>query len=320
MQALTLNYLTMKRKPTILVTGATGAQGGSVAKALLAENKFVVRILTRNALSEKAIALKKAGAEIAEGDFDDIESLHRAMKDCYGVFGVTSFWEHFGKEYAQGENLINAVRDAGVKHFVFQGLADYYKLSGSEYSVPHCDMKAKLQLYTQWLGIPATFVHMSFYYENFFNAFPLQRDEEGTFFFGFPQGDTPLAMASVEDIGGVVTSIFNDRQKFLGRIVGVVGADEPCADYASLMTKILGHEVKYKYIPRDVYADFGFPGAEELANLFEVQRLHILNRRADLMESYQLNPSMQTFESWLIKNKARFEAYFGSVLNSGRAA
>ena len=310
----------MKQKPTILVTGATGAQGGSVARVLLAENNFGVRILTRNALSEKAIALGKTGAEIAEGDFDDIESLHRAMKDCYGVFGITSFWEHFGKEYAQGESLINAVRDSGIKHFVFHTLPDYYRLSGNKYSVPHYDMKARLQLYTQWLGILSTFVHMSFYYENFFNLFPLQKDEDGSFFFGFPQGDTPLAMTSVEDVGGVVSSIFNQPQKYIGRTVAVVGSDDPCADYATLMTDVLGHEIKYKYIPRDVYADFGFPGAEELANMFEVQRLHIPNRRADLMESYRLNPSMQTFESWLIKNKTRFEAYFESVLNSGRAA
>jgi len=78
------------------------------------------------------------------------------------------------------------------------------------------------------------------------------------------------------------------------------------------MSEVLGHDIKYKYIPRDEYADLGFPGAEELANMFEVQRLRILNRRADLMESYQLNPSMQTFESWLIKNKDRFKKYFSS--------
>jgi len=222
-----LKHFTMKQKPTILVTGATGAQGGSVARALLAKDKFTVRILTRNASSEKAIALKNAGAEIAEGDLDDLSSLLHAMKDCYGVFGVTNFWEHFAKEYSLGENLINAVRDSGIKHFVFHALPDYYKLSGSQYSVPHYDMKAQLQLYTQWLDIPATFVHVAFYYENFLGLFPLQKDEDGGFFFGFPQGDTPLAMASVEDTGGIVSAIFNNRRKYLGRTVGVVGEMSP---------------------------------------------------------------------------------------------
>ena len=302
------------------MTGATGAQGGSVARALIAENKFSVRVLTRNALSDKAIALRNAGAEIVVGDLEDIFSLQRAMKGCYGVFGVTNFWEHYGREYALGENLVRAVRDSGISHFVFHSLPDYFRLSGNKWSVPHYDMKAKLQLYIQWLDIPATFIHNAFYYENFFGRFPLQKDDDGGFFFGFPQGDTPFAMASVEDTGGIVASVFNNRQKFLGRTVGVVGADEPCADYALLMTEILGHRIKYKYIARDIYADLGFPGAEELANMFEVQRLYILNRRADLMESYQLNPSMQTFESWLIKHKSRFDVYFEAVLKAGRAA
>ena len=87
-----------------------------------------------------------------------------------------------------------------------------------------------------------------------------------------------------------------------------------------LTALILKRDIFYKYIPRDDYAAFGFSGAEELADMFEVQRLFIPNRWADLMESYEMNPAMQTFESWLIKNKPRFDAYFNSLLNNAAKA
>jgi uncharacterized protein YbjT (DUF2867 family) len=209
----------MNNKPTILVTGATGAQGGSVAKALLAGKKFKVRILTRNAASDKAIALKKAGAEITEGNLDDKNSLLKAMKDCYGVFGVTNFWEHYEAEFEQGKNLLEAVQESNINHLVFHSLPDYRKLSGGKLPVPHCDMKAALQQYAKDLKLPATFVQLAFYYENFFNFFPLQKQESGSFSFGFPQGDTKLAMVSVHDLGPVVATIFNHPKEYTGRTV-----------------------------------------------------------------------------------------------------
>ena len=298
----------MTSKKIILVTGATGAQGGSVAKALLNENKFAVRILTRNAKSPKAIALQEAGAEIAEGDLDDIQSLLPAMKDVYGVFGVTSFWEHYEKEYQHGKNLVDAVYESGIEHFVYRNLPNYKQLRGCKLSVPHCDLKAELEEYTKSLKIPVTFMRIAFYYENFLSFFPLQKDENDNFFFGFPQGDTKLSVVTVEDMGGVVAPVFNHPEEYIGRVVGVVGEDLSCNEYAAILSKVLKQNVYYKYIPRDVYAGFGFPGAEELANMFEVQRLYIKERHLDLIESYGLNPSMQRFEKWLEKNKEKFEA------------
>ena len=304
----------MNSKKIILVTGATGAQGGSVAKALLNENKFAVRILTRNAKSPKAIALQEAGAEIAEGDLDDIQSLLPAMKDVYGVFGVTSFWEHYEKEYQHGKNLVDAVHQSGIEHFVYSTLTNYKQLSGGILSVPHCDLKAELEEYTKSLKIPATFMRIAFYYENFLSFFPLQKDENDNFFFGFPQGDTKLSIVTVEDMGGVVAPVFNHPEEYIGRVVGVVGEDLGCDEYAAILSKVLKQNVYYKYIPRDVYAGFGFPGAEELANMFEVQRLYIKDRQLDLIESYGLNPSMQRFEKWLEKNKEKFEPYISKQL------
>ncbi len=291
----------------ILVTGGTGAQGGSVAKALLAQNKFAVRILTRNANSQNAMTLKELGAEVITGDMNDIESLKTAMQDCYGVYGVTNFWEHFENEYQQGKNMVHAVKATGISHFIFHTLPDYNKLSNGKYPTPHCDMKAALQEYTKLLNIPATFLQVAFYYENFLNFFTLQKAADGTYYFGFPQGNTKLAMVSVEDIGGMAATIFDYPAEYIGRTVGAVGADDTCEKYAAVLSKALGKKIKYNYIPHDVYAAFDFPAAGEIANTFEVQRLYIPNRQIDMIESYGLNPDMLTFESWAKKNKTKIE-------------
>jgi uncharacterized protein YbjT (DUF2867 family) len=301
------------KKKLILVTGATGAQGGSVARALLADDQFAVRILTRNTSSPKALELKADGAEIVQGDLDDTASLLRAMRGCYGVFGITNYWEHFEKEYQHGKNLIDAVKLSEIQHFVFHSLPDYKQLSSGKYPTPHCDIKAELQRYCKSLDIPASFLHTAFYYENFFSFFPPQKATDGSLFFGFPQGDTRLAMVSVEDTGGVVRSIFNYPEAYIGRTVGAVGSDNNCTEYAKQMSKVLNQNIQYKYIHQAVYADLGFPGAEELANMFEVQRLFITDRQIDLIESYGLNTEMQTFEKWLYKNKDVFDTQFAAL-------
>lgn len=296
----------MSTRKIIFVTGATGAQGGSVVKALLASGIYAVRALTRNAKSEKALALLEQGAEVVEGDFENEARLTQLIKGCYGVFGVTNFWEHFGNEFRQGKNLVNAVHAAGVEHFVLSTLPNYHLLSKGKLSVPHCDMKAALEDYTRSIGQPATFLHVAYYYENFLSFFQLQKDDNNGYWFGFPQGDTRLSMYSVEDTGAIVLQVFNHPEAYIGRVTGAVGEDRSCTEYAATMTKVLGYPVHYRYIPYDTYAAQGWQGAEEIASMFEVQRLHIPERWLHLIESYGLHPDMQSFEQWMIKNRSAF--------------
>lgn len=250
--------------------------------------------------------MANAGAEVVEGTMDTIESLTKAMEGCYGIFGVTSFWEHFEKELYQGKNLVDAVHQANIEHFVFSTLPGYKKLSNGELPVPHCDIKAELEDYSKSLGLKATYVHVAFYFENFLTYFPPQKREDGNYHFGFPQGDTPLAMMSVEDLGSVVVSIFNNPDKYIGRTVGVVAEDDPCTVYADTMSKVLGTKTVYDYIPREVFASFGFPGAQEMANMFDFQRRFVPQRKTDMQESYEINPQMQSFEKWLQNHKDSF--------------
>ena len=291
----------------ILVIGATGAQGGGVARHLLNSGRFTVRCLTRNPSSEKAIALQEAGAEVVKGDFGEPESLKTAMKGCYGVFGVINFWEHFDKTYELGKNLIDVVVASNIKHFVFSTLPNAKKISGEKIEVPHFDIQAKLEEYACSLELNVTFVHPAFYYENFLSYFPPKKQENGTFAFGFPQGDTLLAGIAIEDLGGVVTAIFDKPDDFKDKTIGVVGDDLSGKEYAEIMTKVLEKNIIYNYITREVFAKFDFPGAQDLASMFEFNRLHISNRKEDLEESRRLYPKMQTFESWLTANKEKFK-------------
>lgn len=113
-------------------------------------------------------------------------------------------------------------------------------------------------------------------------------------------------MVAAEDFGPVVQNIFENRDKYIGRVVGVVGEDRTCKEYAETMSKVLGEKIIYNYIPREIFASFGFHGAEELANMFEFQRLYVPERKKDMEESYKLNPSMQSFETWLSRHKEKF--------------
>jgi uncharacterized protein YbjT (DUF2867 family) len=293
---------------TILVTGATGAQGGSVARNLLSRGKFAVRALTRNADSPAAQALRDLGAEVVKGDFDDRASLRAALEGVYGVFGVTSFWEHFEKEAEHGRNLINAIAGSDVEHFILSSLQPIEKATGGALKSPHFDIKAEYEEYTRTVGIPSTFVHAAFYFENFLAFFPPRPIGDGVYQFGFPQGDTPLAAVAVEDVGKIVAPLFEQPEKYIGRTLKLVGDEMPPAAYAEAMSRATGTDIRYTHIPRETFAAFGFPGAEDLADMFEFYRLYMPRRDKEIAEGRSIAPDLQTFETWLQRNADKLRA------------
>lgn len=298
----------MTTRKTILVFGATGAQGGSVARNLLARGVYDVRALTRKIDSAAAQALCELGAEIVQGDLDDPASLRAALEGCYGAFGVTNFWEHFAKEREQGRNLVEAVAAAGVQHFVFSTLPPVEKATGGKLRSPHFDLKAEHEQYARTLGIPSTFIHVPFYYENFLYFFPPRPAGDGTYQFGFPQGDTPLAAMSVQDVGRIVGPIFEQPGKYVGKVLALAGDELPAAAYAEAMSRAAGAEIRYAYVPRETFAALGFPGAEDLADMFEYYRLHIPSRKADIETCRAIAPELQSFEGWIARNGEKLRA------------
>jgi uncharacterized protein YbjT (DUF2867 family) len=190
------------------------------------------------------------------------------------------------------------VAGADIEHFVFSALRSMKQDSGGELDVPHTDQKAALAEYARSLGIQTTFVDVAFYFDNFFSWFTPRDHGDGKFRFGFPQGETRLAGVAAEDIGGVVATIFERPAEFLGRTVGVAGDDLRGKEYASVMARVSGKDVQYNHIPRDVFAQFAFRGADDIAAMFEFNRRFIPSRRADVEQSRALYPAMQTFEQW----------------------
>jgi len=292
----------------ILVVGATGLQGGGVARHLLKQDKYGVRCLTRRPDSQAAKALQQLGAEVVRADLDDPASLKSALQGCTGVFGVTNFWEAFLREYDQGVNLIDVASEAEVEHLVLSTLPSAAKISGGAVAVPYFETKSRMEEHTRQRGVPFTFVHVAFYFENFLSYFPPQRQSDGSYAFGLPLGDAGLGAVAVEDTGGVVTAIFEKRAEFLGKTVEIIGDEMTAQQYAQIMSRVLGRRVTYNHIPRETYAALGFSGARELADMFELFRVHLLSRRAEIAQCRQLYPPMQTFEPWLQANAGRFAA------------
>jgi uncharacterized protein YbjT (DUF2867 family) len=297
----------------ILVVGATGAQGGSVARNLLSRGRFAVRALTRKPDSDAANALRELGADIVQGDLDDPSSLRAALEGVYGVYGVTNFWEHYAHEEVQGRNLVEAVAAANVQHFIFSTLPPVAKETGGALRSPHFDIKAEHEEYARSLGIPSTFVHVPFYFENFLYFFPPRPAGDGTYQFGFPQGDTPLAAMSVEDVGAVVAPMFEEPSRWIGKVVKPAGDELPAAQYAEAMSRATGATIRYTYVPRETFAALGFPGAADLADMFEYYRLHIPSRRDDITSCRTLAPTLQNFDQWISRNAGKLRVALGHV-------
>jgi uncharacterized protein YbjT (DUF2867 family) len=311
----------MSSKKIIAVVGATGAQGGGVVRAILADpnGPFTARAITRDVNSDKARELTALGAEVVAADIDDVESLRRAFEGAYGAFCVTFFWAHFSaeKELEEARNMATAARDAGVKHVIWSTLEDTRKLVPlsddrmptlhGKYKVPHFDGKGEADAIFTQLGVPTTFLLTSFFWENFiFFGMAPARGEDGKLGITMPMGDAKLPGIGVEDIGRAAYGIFQ-RPELIGQYVGVAGEHLTGAEMAAAFTRIAGEEVRYNNVPPEVFRSFGFPGADDLGNMFQYKRdfeREFCGAR-DVEATRKLNPALQSFSQWLAANKER---------------
>jgi uncharacterized protein YbjT (DUF2867 family) len=309
-------------KKIIAVVGATGAQGGGLAHAILADggSEFAVRAITRNPDSPKARELASLGAEVVAADLDDVESLKRAFRGCYGAFCVTNFWEHFSpeKETAQATNLAEAAKAAGIQHAIwstFEDTRDSVPLDDDrmptlqgKYKVPHFDAKAVANREFTNRGVPTTFLLTSFYWDNAigFGTGP-KRGPDGTLAITMPMGDRALPGIAAGDIGKAAYGIFKAGEKYINQTLGVAGEHLTGSEMAASFSRALGQEVRYNDVPADVYRGFGFPGADDMGNMFQFKRDFNEEYRAarDVAETRRLNPELQSFDEWLGQNKGR---------------
>jgi len=312
----------MSEKKIIVVMGATGAQGGGLAEAILndASSEFTIRAVTRNVNSDKAKKLAKKGAEVVQADVDDAESLKKAFEGAYGAYCVTFFWEHMSpeKELAHATNMAQAAKHAGLKHVIWSTFEDTRKWVPLEdkrmptlmgkYKVPHFDSKGEANQVFTGLGVPTTFLLTSFYWDNFiFFGMGPKKGPDNKLAITFPLGDKKLPGMAAEDIGKCAYGIFKKGNELIGKTVGIAGEHLTGAQMASGLSQALGQEVRYNEVSPEAYRGFGFPGADDIGNMFQFNRdfEDVFNGARSLEFSRALNPSLQTFDKWLAQNKSR---------------
>lgn len=317
----------MADKKVIAVLGSTGSQGGGLCRAILADASggFACRAVTRDPSKDKAKALAAAGAEVVKGDLDDVESLKKAFAGAYGVYAVTNFWEHFSgeKEKTQAKNIADAAKAAGVKHIIWSTLEDVRQFMKADdkrmpmlqekYRVPHFDAKAEAN--ASFNGLPTTFLVTSFYWDNLymFGLAP-KKGDDGQLAWTFPMGTAKMAGIAAEDIGKAAYGIFKAGNAHVGKTIGILGEALTIEEMGKTLSKVLGcGPIKYNAVEADLYRSFGFPGADEMGNMFQAYRDFakemLANRNVDTTR--QLNPALQSFEQFVAKQQATIKGAMG---------
>jgi uncharacterized protein YbjT (DUF2867 family) len=305
-----------KSKKIIAVVGATGAQGGGLVRSILADpqGEFAVRAITRDPQSDKARALAAAGAEVVAADLADPAAVARACAGAYGAYCVTFFWHHMSpdKERAEARSLAEAAREARLQHVIWSTLEDsrrWVKLDDTRmptllgrYKVPHFDVKGEADEFFRDSGVPTTFLLTSFYWDNLihFGMGPKQ-GPDGRLHFALPMGKKPLPGIAAADIGRCAHGIFRRGSEFFGRTVGIAGEHLTGAQMAEALSRALGREVVHQHVPFETYRALGFPGADDLGNMFQFN--HDFSddfcRARSVEFSRSINPRLQNFNDWL---------------------
>jgi hypothetical protein len=211
--------------------------------------------------------------------------------------------------------MAEAAKEAGLKHVIWSTLEDTRKwvplddnrmptLMG-KYKVPHFDAKGEADECFRKLGVPTTFFRASFYWDNFiyFGSGP-KKGPDGKYYLTFPLDDKKMAGIASEDIGKCAYGIFKRGKEEIGKTIGVAGAHLTGTEMADAMSKALDKEVLYNNVTPETYRGFGFPGSDDIGNMFQFYRDfdEVCNSVRDVKFSKELNPELKSFEQWLSEN------------------
>jgi len=272
----------------ILVTGATGRQGGAVAKNLL-EKGWAVRAMTRDPESEKALSLKSGGAEVVKADLNDPDTLKAVLEGVYGVFAVQNFWEAGNEgEVTQGKNLADAAKAANVKHFVYSSVSSADKNT----NLNHFDSKFEIEEHIRSIDLPYTIFRPVFFMENFFM---MKEQIDNLNFTNALLQDASLQMIAVNDIGRLVAQAFEAPDKYIGEAIDIAGDSITFPKVAELFSKKVGQEVSYTTISLD---DFQSAMGEEYAKMIDWFNKVGYDVNIDALESSN-NINLVKLDEWI---------------------
>jgi len=258
-------------KKVIAVVGATGQQGGGVARALQAGNPFKVRALTRNPAKHRELA-----DEVIQADLNRPETLAAAFEGAYGVFLVTNFWKGDTDEVDQATAAVRAAKNAGVKHFVWSSLPDVEAISGGKLHVPHFTGKAKVDRIVKEAGFANhTFVIAPFYYQNLIGVLAPQKQTDGSVGWALPIDPTvrSIHMGDIRELGDIVAGAFaHSDQAGHGEYLPLVGDFMSFNEIIDTLNR-QGHNFSFTQVPKEVFAGL-FAGAAEIAEMFNYFQAH----------------------------------------------
>jgi len=272
---------------SILVSGATGQQGGAVARSLL-ERGFAVRALTRSPEKPEAKELAGLGAEVVSGDLEDRSSIEGVLEGVQGIFSVQNFWEAgYEGEVRQGVQLADAAKAAGVEHYVYSSVGSAHRQTG----IAHFDSKWEVEEHVRGSGVPYTVLRPVFFMQNW----EMMREPilGGT----LPQPldpDKPFQMIAVEDIGVFAAMAFQNPDEWVGREVDMAGDELTMPEIADTFSRVIGREVGYYQVPWDQFEE---QMGEEYAVMY--RWFNDYGYEADITALKREHPGLISFEQYL---------------------
>jgi uncharacterized protein YbjT (DUF2867 family) len=258
-------------KKIVTVLGSTGAQGGGVVRALLDQQDWQVRAVTRNARSKAALRLAELGCDVVEADLITPATLLEALQGSYGVFAVTNFWDRATRmgEFEQGRNLVHAARETGIQHFIWSTLPDYQALSGGKYTVPHFTSKARVDTEVKTAGFRHhTFVEAPFYFQNFLTLHAPRKTPDGRELWRYPadKHKCRFPCGDIEDLGKIVAAALNQPEKAGNGQYLALASDYVCWQELVDILNAQGHKLDYERVCAEEYDGF-FPSAREFRHM-----------------------------------------------------
>jgi uncharacterized protein YbjT (DUF2867 family) len=277
-----------KKDKIILVTGATGKQGGAVTRSLLKKG-WRVRALTRNPGSEQAEMLPQLGAYLVKGDLNDPSTLERAVDGVYGVFSVQTPMEGgIEGEMTQGKNLANAAKKANVGHFVYSSVGSADRNTG----IPHFESKARVEEYIKSIGLKATIFRPVYFMENFFMPDSRKGILSGTLALAMDPGKQ-LQLIAVADIGEFVSRAFDSPDEYIGKQIDLAGDELTGPEIADRFNKELSIPVTYVQTPLEQIRKT----SEDFAVMYEW--FNKTGYSADILFLRKIYPGLKTLKTWI---------------------
>jgi len=274
-----------KKDRLILVTGATGKQGGAAVRHLR-ERGFPVRAMTRDPEQPQARAMENQGVEVVKGDLDDVASIARALDGVYGVYSVQDWSGGAEAEIRQGINLVEAAEREVVDHFVYGSVASAERNTG----IPHFDSKFQIEERIRATGVPYTILRPVFFMENWLGM--RESIEQGTIALPL-KPETRLQMIAVDDIGAFAATAFEHSGKWRGRALDIAGDEHSMEETARVLSGVAGREVTYRQIP---WEDFERNAGHEMAVMF--RWFETTGYDLDLSALREERPNLLTLEMW----------------------